>query len=156
MAEVKGVLATAMATGGVANFQLPGIDNGRVKCSIDSYEADGTEVAGTTIRLFADGTNKKIPAGANIIALILTISASEAGLTISAGDDNSATRYANATAFATASGAPYVFGGKGYIIGTNPETSEVSGDNGGIVLTTGGATLTDGTVITGVLLYSVD
>lgn len=166
MANFNSVLATAMAAtpslGGPAEWQLPGVINTPVRCFVDSYTALGTETAGSVIRFFTDGTVSVLPAGANILFFQFLASASTGSLTVSVGDRSSATRYASAgTGLATGSSLVTVSGivsGAPYIIGTNASTAafgaETNGDNQ-IILTTGGATLAVGTIITGIMYFTL-
>jgi len=129
MATVKGVVATAIAAGGLSNAFLQGLVDGRVKCMLDSYVVLGTEAAASTITL---GGN--LPVGANVIAILLSVEDAQASATFSVGDAGSATRYASAhTGLQTADTAVIIRGTNRVITGTDDQQ---------IVLTTGGATLT--------------
>ena len=148
--NVLGVVATAIATGGVSNWQLPGLIDGRVKCMIDKYTVvSGSEpTTGSTIKFGA-----QLPIGANVIAIILSASTAQASLTFTLGDAASATRYiASANSGLATAVLPVIASGQGYVV-----TGHVSadGDDQQIVLTTGGATMTAG-VITCAVLYSLD
>ena len=149
--------------GGPAEWQLPGVVDAKVRCFIDSYTAVGTEVAADVIRLFTDGINNVLPAGANILRIEFTMSANIASLTASVGDYNSATRYASASTFPQSGATALVsisgiVSGAPYIIGTNVSTAAVgvvtNGDNQ-IILTLGGSfTFTAGTILTAILFYT--
>jgi len=145
MSDVKGVVATAVNTGGLSNAVLSGLIDGRVKCLIDTYTIAGTEVAGSTITL-----GGKLPKGANVIAILLYVSANQTAATISVGDLELATRYASAITSLQTAGS-YLIGGKNYVVDL---TVAATPDNQ-IVLTTGGATLTAGT-LQAAILYSID
>lgn len=148
MAAVKGLVKTAVDAQGVANWQLSGLIDGRVKASFDSYTALGTETAGSTIQM-----GQVLPTGANVIGILLSVSASTGSLTVSVGDNNSATRYASASTSPATAGS-YLYGGKQYIVGTNVGTSTTSDNQ--LLLTTGGATIGVGLIITTVVLYTID
>ncbi len=169
MSNFYSVLATAyqatVNTGGPANWQLPGVIEAGVQVYVDSYTALGTETTGAVIYLFTDGTNKVLPNGANILKIDFLVSVHSVGaLTCSVGDLNSATRYASASSSFATSGTAFTIQGSvsatyvPYIIGTNPSTAGLgavtNGDNQ-IILTTGGATLTAGTIITAMLYYTL-
>ncbi len=138
MATVKGVNQTQIDTGGesvIAGGQI------KVKTKVikDSYVLGGTEGTGTIIKMFG-----ALPPNAIIQSITLDVSAAQASLTMSVGDSGSATRYGNAdtglqTALGTKSFTRVSFPGGQYAIGTN------TGDNQ-ILLTTGGATATAGTL----------
>lgn len=150
-----GVVATQVALGGIdtavtpSDWLLPGVIDGRVKCMIDTYTAAGTEVAGKVIAM-----GKALPAGANVIGIFLSTSASTGGLTISVGDYANTTRYASAVAFATAN-TMVIAPGNAYIIGTTTWTTTYTFDNQ-IILTTGTSTLGTAQVIYCVILYTLD
>ena len=159
-------LATAFNTspskGGPAEWQLPGVINSPVRCFVDYYTAVGTETAGSVIRFFTDGLYRVLPAGANILKMEFYASASTGSLTVAVGDMNSSTRYSTAnTTLQTLSTIWTVQGiisGAPYIIGTNPRTTALSAATDGddqIILTTAGATLAAGTIITGILYFTL-
>lgn len=133
MATVLGVIATAVAAGGVNNAVAQGHINARVKVNLDTYTIAGTEGTSSTITLGA-----LIPKGARVLKVVLTVSANQTSATFSVGDDASATRYASASTSLQTAGR-YEYDGSQYEVGTT------SGDDQ-IVLTTGGATLTAGTL----------
>lgn len=141
--DVLGVNQTLVDAGGLATIAR-GLHNGRIKVNYDSYTADGTEAAGSTIQLCGD-----LPAGAKIIAIILAAGTAQSSLTMTVGNSYDADAYlaAGATQLQTASVA-LVLSGKGVIVGTN------TGDND-ILITTAAATMTAGTIYAAVL-YSVD
>lgn len=145
MAEYVGVNATLVAAGGLSNAVLSGLIDGRVKCMLDTYTILGTEASGSTLVL-----GGIMPKGANVIAIMLYVSASQTSLTVSIGDDESATRYASASTSLQTAGV-YVFSGQNYVADdTTPSTTDRQ-----IVLTTGGATATAGT-LKAAILYSID
>lgn len=142
--NVKGVVATAVAAGGVSNKVLSGLIDGRVKVMVDSYVPDGTEGVGSTIKFGA-----LIPTGANILAACL-VAIDNTAATGDLGDSNDPDRYLNDANLATGGAGPLVLStGQNYVIGTN------SGDNQ-ILLTTAGATLTSGKTIKVAIFYSID
>ena len=142
MTTYKGTVKTAVDAGGLSNAMLQGLIDGRVKCNLETYTILGSELSGSVIKV-AD----LIPAGANIIAILLTVSVAQSAATFSVGDANSATRYASASTLLQTAGI-YVIPGKNYVVGT------VATDNQ-ILLTTGGATLT-GATLDVAILYSHD
>ena len=100
--------------------------------------------SGDVIELFGD-----LPAGAKIHAIILSVSVAQTTLTYSLGDSETADRYIAATADGLQTAiTPIVIEGKEYVIGTIALDSQ-------IILTTGGANATAGTLYAKVL-YSVD
>lgn len=143
MSNVLGTVATAIAAGGETNWLLQGLVDGRVKAMIDTYTALGTEAAASTIKMGA-----LIPTGANVLAILLSSSAATGGLTVSIGDSGSATRYASASTSPATAGS-YLYGGKAYVTGTNTGDTQ-------LLLTTGGATLGVGLIITTVTFYTFD
>lgn len=133
MTATLGVIATAVAAGGLNNAQAHGFIDARKKVMLETYTILATEVVGSTIKLFG-----KIPKNARVLSLKISVSANQNAATISIGDDASATRYATAsTSFQTA--GKYEFDGGQYLVGT------ATGDDQ-IKLTTAGATLTAGTL----------
>lgn len=145
MATAVGVNATLVASGGLANAVLSGLIDGRVKCMLDYYTILGTETTGSTLTL-----GGIMPKGANVIAIILKVTASQTALTVSVGDDESATRYASAATSLQTAGT-YVIGGNNYVCDdTTPSTTDRQ-----IVLTTAAATMTAGTIYAAIL-YSID
>ena len=122
---------------------VPGLKDARVKACLDSYTIGGsTETSGSTIDVGA-----LLPANAHVVAIGLHVSTNQTSLTVSIGDDASATRYASASTSLQTAGF-YWYSGKNYVVGTS------SGDNQ-IVLTTGGATMTAGQLEV-VILYTMD
>ena len=154
------------SAGGPAEWQLPGLVDCPVRCIIDTYVPVGTEAQGSIIKLFTDGLNKVLPAGANLLRIDFQMASTTSSLTCSVGDMNSATRYASAsssfasaTAFSIscitlATGVPYVVGTN--VATTGPGTvtpgTTSNGDNQ-IILTTGGATLSASTSVISAILY---
>ncbi len=146
MATLAATVATAVAAGGLSNKVLSGLIDGRIKCMIDTYTIGGsTEVSGSTIDI-----GGKMPKGANVIAIIIFVSTNQTSLTVSVGDDESATRYASAITSLQTAGT-YLIGGKNYVV----DLTTASTPDDQIVITTGGATMTAGTLQVAVL-YSID
>ncbi|MFA5499486.1 MAG: hypothetical protein WC404_00225 [Candidatus Omnitrophota bacterium] len=141
--DVVGVNRTLFAAGGLSVLGH-GLTDARVKCMVDTYVADATEDAGSTIKLFPD-----LPKGARVLLIVLAASVAQAALTFALGDGDSADRYvtAGATGLQTAL-TPVVAGGAGYVIGT-ADNDEY------ILLTTAVATMTAGT-ITAYCFYTQD
>jgi hypothetical protein len=133
MADVLGVVATAVAAGGQSSNVAHGRVDARKKVHLDSYTIAGTETVVSTIKLGA-----KLRKGSRILNITLAVSANQTAATFSVGDEASATRYASASTSLQTAGK-YVFDGQQYVVGT------ADGDDQ-IVLTTGGATLTAGTL----------
>lgn len=146
MATLLGTVATAVAAGGLSNKVLSGLIDGRVKVLLDDYTIDGaTEVIGTTITV-----GGLLPKGANVIAILIHVSAAQTSATLSIGDDEDATRYASADDSIQTAGAA-LFSGQNYVTDdTTPSTTDRQ-----IVLTTAGATLTAGE-LTVAIFYSID
>ena len=131
--NVLGVNNTLVATGGIATIGR-GLIDGRVKAMLDQYVIGGSaEVTGSTITI--GGT---LPVGANIVAIVLSVSAAQTSATFSAGDAGSATRYVSASTALQTAVTPLVISGKNYVVTGTSDTA--------IVLTTGGATLSAGTL----------
>jgi len=147
MATVKGVNQTLIDAGGIAAL-TEGLVNGRVKCSLDHYSLTTGNLSGDVIKLFG-----LLPAGAKVIAIALSASATQSGVTVSVGDLDSATRYVSAsTGIQTAAAVLWVSGTE-YVIGTT-DTSTTDTDRQ-IVVTTGGATAAAAT-LTAILLWTTD
>ena len=145
MADVKGVVATAVAAGGLSNKVLSGLIDGRLKCMLETYVLLGTEGSGSTITV-----GGIMPKGANVVAILLSVTANQSALTVSVGDLESATRYASAITSLQTAGT-YLIGGKNYVADdTVPATTDRQ-----IVITTGGATVTAAT-LTVAVIYSID
>lgn len=148
MATVNGVVyAVMIAPPSPANWLTAGYINGEEKINMDFYVGLGTEVAGTVIIMGAP-----LPNGAKVINHAFQISASIGSFTVSVGDALLATRYGTAVAFATANaiastGTALNTTNGYYVIGTNAPTAAVPSGDTQIQLTTGGATLTAGTII---------
>ena len=155
--DLFGLVSTQVAAGGIdtavtpTDWLLPGVIDGRVKCIIDSYTSpDGsTETAGKVISM-----GSKLPAGANVIAIMLSTSASTSSLAMAVGDYANTTRYTASIALATADVA-VIIPGDGYVIGTTTWTTTYTYDNQ-IILTTAGATLASAQIITCVIIYALD
>lgn len=148
MANFSGVVyAVQIAPPSPANWLTAGYVNGREKVNMDFYVGLGTETAGSVIFMGAP-----LPVGAKVLSHAFQISASIGSFTVSVGDALSATRYSSATAFATANtiascGTALTATDGFYVIGTNAATASVPSGDTQIQLTTGGATLTLGTII---------
>lgn len=143
MVAYKGVIATAVAAGGVANQQPQGWIDGRVKCMIDQIVLAGSELSGSTISLGAI----PLPDNSTIIAILLSSSVAQTSLTASVGDAGSGTRYATASTGLQTANSLVQVPGKGYVTTGTSDTQ--------LVLTTGGATATAGT-ITSIVLFTHD
>lgn len=142
MAAFLGDVATSFQAGGLSNAVLNGLIDARLKAMLDSYTIGATETTGSTIDIGA-----QLPAGARVVGIILHVSTNQSSLTVSIGDDASATRYASANTSLQSAGT-YLFSGKNY------KTGQSTGDRQ-IVLTTGGATMTAGQ-LEAVVLYTMD
>lgn len=142
MATVKGVNRTLIDAGGVSTI-LGGMIDGRVKVMLDTYALTTGNLSGDVIKL--GGT---LPVGANVIAIVLSVSAAQSSLTASVGDSGSATRYVSASTALQTAVTPLVISGKNYVVAT-------SGTDDIILLTTGGATATAATLYAAIF-YSVD
>lgn len=144
MATYKGDVATAVAAGGLSNKVLKGLIDGRVKCMLDSITLAGTELSGSLIYL-----GSLLPAGANVIAIVLSVSVAQASLTFQLGDVASGTRYiSSANSGLQTALLPVLASGINYVVGTATNDNQ-------IMLTTGGATATAG-VLKAAILYSQD
>lgn len=157
MATVLGSVNTLMAAPPTPNtWKSAGYVDGRVKVSLDFYVALGTETAATIILMGA-----VLPVGAMVMRVSIGVSASTGSLTMSVGDLNSATRYASASTGPATVGITTFNGGIDstngfYIIGSNPATPTTTNNDKQIKLTTGGATLAVGTIITSRVEYTTD
>lgn len=144
MATYKGLVATAVASGGLSNKVLKGLIDGRVKCMLDTLTLAGTELSGSLLYM-----GSLLPAGANVIAIILSVSTVQTSLTFTLGDVASATRYiAAANSGLQTALLPVVASGINYVVGTATNDNQ-------IMITTGGATATAG-VLNAAILYSQD
>ena len=143
MATVKGVNKTLVDAGGVATIGR-GLVDGRVKCMLDSYTLTTGNLAGDVIKL--GGT---LPAGANVVGIMLAVSAAQSSLTYMLGDGATANRYkaTGATGLQTAV-VPVWHTGLNYVVGT------ATSDNV-IQLTTEAATATAG-VLYAAIFYTQD
>lgn len=137
---VRGVQATAVNTGGPSQV-LSGLIDGRVKCMIDSVALTTDYASGSTIVL-----GGKIPVGANIISVTLEATDAQTSLTASIGVTGSTTLFASANDCLQTADVQETFGGRGHVI-------EADADQ--IIVTTGGATATAGTLYA-TILYSID
>lgn len=164
MATVNGVIYTAVAaTGPYAgsgnpgdNWKTAGYIDGRTKNQLDFYVCLGTETAGTVILM-----GGLLPVGAKVLEIVIGMSASTGSLTMSVGDLDSATRYASASTGPATVGMSRFNGGIDstngfYVIGTNPATPTTTDNDRQLKLTTGGATLAVGTIITSRVVYTTD
>ena len=145
MADYLGEVATAVAAGGLSNKVLSGLIDGRTKVMVESYTILGTEASASTITL-----GGIMPKGARVLAIQLYVSAAQTSATFDVGDDEDADRYAAASTSLQSAGT-YIFSGKNYI---TDDTTPTSTDRQ-IVLTTGGATLTAGT-LEAVIYFTID
>jgi hypothetical protein len=147
-ATLKSAIQTIIKAGGTpATWALPGLIDGRVKVLLDNYTGLGTgEDAGSVI------TWPALPTGANILQIFIGTSVATTSLTVSVGDADSATRYANAsTTLATTAGLYPLTA-----LGALPRVVGTSTNDANIIWTTGGAALGTGTVYTLMVLYSFD
>lgn len=157
MATVIGVVATIIAAPpSPATWLTAGYIDGRVKLSLDFYVALGTEGAATIIKM-----GQLLPVGAKVLWIDIATSASTGGLTISVGDLDSATRYASASTGPATLGTtrigPKLDSTNGYyVIGSNPATPTTTDNDQQIILTTGGATLSVGTIVSCAVYYTTD
>lgn len=142
MVAYAGTVATAVASGGVTNKLLRGLIDGRVKAMVETYTILGSELSGSTITL-----GGVLPVGANIIKIELSVSAAQTSATMSVGDAGSATRYASALTGCQTAVTIFSAPGKAYVITGTSDTQ--------ILITTGGATLTAGTLYA-TILYTND
>lgn len=128
MVAYLGDIATLDQAGGPSVIEQ-GRKDARVKVMTDSLTIAGTELSGSTIDIGA-----ALPSKARVLEIVLNFSAAQTALTLSIGDDASATRYASASTGPQTEGITRV-SGKNYQVGTS------TGDRQ-ILLTTGGATAT--------------
>lgn len=143
MAAILADVATDFQAGGLDNAVLNGLIDARVKAMLDSYTIGGsTETSGSTIDIGA-----QLPSGCRVLEIILHFSVAQASLTLSIGDDASATRYGSALTGPQTAGITRVSG-------KNYKTGQSSGDRQ-ILLTTGGATMTAGQLEV-VILFTMD
>ena len=146
MASLSGVNQTLIDAGGVS-LLLGGLKDGRVKVCLDSVAVTAAFTTGNTIKMFG-----ALPKGANVIAIGLFTTATQATCTLNIGDATLATRYGAAivlTAQTTVS-TQQIFNGINYVIGTATATDDTQ-----ILLTAVGATATAATWY-GFVLYSTD
>ena len=138
MATVKGVNQTLIDAGGESTIG-GGQIKVRKKVIKDSYSLTTGNLSGDIIKLFG-----ALPAGAILHTITLDVSAVQTNLTINVGDLANATRYASAdTGLATALGTK-TYGRTSipcgqYVVGTATNDNQ-------IIVTTGGATATAGTL----------
>ena len=146
MSAVKGVNRTLMDTPTPANRLKPGRHDGRVKVTLDTYEADAL-AAGSTIDMC--GT---LPTGAKILDVILITDDLSADATLAVGDDETPARYISATVCTTANQVQHmnVIDGRDYEVDmTTPSTPDNQ-----IVITTAVSAIT-GTIKL-IVLYTHD
>ena len=145
MASIQNVLGVnqTLSDAGGLNTLTKGLRNGRVKVNYDVYAADASEAVTSTIQLCGD-----LPAGANVLAIILVAETAQASVTVAVGNSASAAVYLAANDGLQTVDIPLVIMGQGTIVGTS------TGDND-VLLTTGGDTLTAGNIHC-VVLYSID
>ena len=142
--DVKGVSQTAIDAGGLANMLAAGLVGGRVKVCLDSYVADASEAAGSTIQF---GGN--LPDGAKVIAIILSSSVNQSSVTMQVGTTYNADEFiATGDTTLQAASTALIANGKGYVVGT------IATDNQ-IELLTEAATLSAGTIYCAIL-YTTD
>ena len=129
MSDVKGINKTLID---VPTTLSPGKFDGRVKCSIDTYEAS-TLVSGSTIKM-----GGKITKGAIVLFQLLATDALGGSTTMDVGDAEDTDRYHSG--LDTSSAAITLIG---LVDGVNYETDETDSDNldTQILLTTGGASM---------------
>jgi hypothetical protein len=142
-----GVVQTAVQSGTVSNWQLPGVIDGREKIMIDTYVALATEAAGTTIAF-----GKQLPVGANVIKVELVSTVAQTSLTVTVGDKVLAQRYGVAadtalqTAYKLLTAAPVA----GVYVTTDGSLTAAglpsATNDCQIIVTTAAATLTAGTI----------
>lgn len=130
MATQLADIATLDQAGGPSVIEQ-GRKDARVKVNTDSYTLTTATTSGSTIDIGALLPNK-----ARVLEIVLNFSVAQTSLTLSVGDDASATRYASAITGPQTAGITRV-SGLNYQVGTS------DGDRQ-IVLTTGGATATAG------------
>lgn len=137
MSSVKGVNRTLMDTPTPGNRLDPGLFDGRVKVSPDTYEAS-ILATGSDIKM--GGTLLK---GTRILAIHLAWDALGGDATLSVGDAEEAARYISAVS-AIATGEKW-----GDVVdGINYEVDETDSDNldNQIVITVGGSSAVTGTI----------
>lgn len=144
MATFKATNKTLIDAGGLVSQLAAGMQDGRVKCALDTYVAVGTEVAASVIEVCGD-----LPAGAKVIAIQLGVSATTSSLTISVGDTETAARYVDASADLDTALDRITLSGLNYVIGTATDDSQIE-------LLTGGATLAAATEIYVGVFYTTD
>lgn len=153
IADYFGAVATAYiataTTGGPANWQLQGVEDGRVKCKVDTYTGLGTETAGKVIAM-----GGVLPNGAMVLGITVTLSTTVSNLTIAIGDYANTTRYFAAAALATQAAIRADLN-LGYRVATAANLTAITSDNQ-ILLTTAGATLSAGAILTCIVLYTLD
>lgn len=144
MATVKGVYQTKADNGGLSNQYGAGLRDGRIKVAYDYYTLAGTEASGTIFELGGE-----LPAGANIIAIMVSATVAQSSLTFKLGTTYNDDEFVAAgdTTLQTA-GLMKVAPGKAYVVGTADTDNQV-------VLTTGGATATAGELDCAIL-YTTD
>jgi hypothetical protein len=127
---------------------LGGLKDGRIKCCIDSVAVTAAFTTGNVLKLFG-----ALPKGANVIAIGLSTTATQATCTLNIGDATLATRYGAVVVLTAAATTNYTmqwFSGINYVIGTATATDDTQ-----ILLTAVGATATAATWYA-CILYSTD
>lgn len=142
MATLVATNATLDQAGGPNQLEQ-GLKDARVKACLDTYTIGGsTETSGSTLDICP-----ALPSKARVLAIGIRVSAAQTSLTINLGDDADDDRYAAAsTALQTA--------GFHWFSGQNYQTGTTDGDTQ-LKITTGGATMTAGTLQVFVL-YTMD
>lgn len=131
MATLLADVATSFQAGGLSNAVLNGLIDARLKAYLESYTILGTETSGSTLDIGAT-----VLSGSRVVGFLVYVSTNQTALTVSIGDDASATRYASAITSLQTAGT-YVISGQNY------KTGQSTGDLQ-MVITTGGATMTVG------------
>lgn len=131
MATLLADVATSFQAGGLSNAVLNGLIDARLKAYLESYTILGTETAASTLDVGAT-----VLSGSLVVGFLLYVSTDQTSLTVSIGDDASATRYASAITSLQTAGT-YIVSGQNY------KTGQSTGDLQ-MVITTGGATMTVG------------
>ena len=148
-----GANTTSKYTGGISNKMGAGLIDGRVKVFFDTLACSTSITSGKKIQIAGYGNdtlgNGFLPAGASILAIIISCTVAQTSATLNVGDGASATRYASASTVLQTANLGIVIPGTGYVIGT------ATNDNF-ILLTTGGATLQATGTISVIILYTTD
>lgn len=141
----KGTNKTLIDAGGLASQLAAGLQDGRVKCAVDTYICADTVEAGTIIEFCGD-----LPAGAKVLAIVLGIDTTTSSFTFQFGDTHLANRYGPASsALLETALDSVILSGHGYVIGTNTADSQLE-------MLTEGASLVDATEIDCAVFYTTD